>query len=971
MESLQNLDWVRGPNMQFLKTGQALESKEWGDYGAWFLMEMDSIPRANGWLDSLLQEVNSRSPIGILGSFFRGDSFDTMDLPEEIQMHINGNAVYNSSNPLLRSFLQKLAVLMVNNAVTRAFDVLLAQHYLSQELRAAEFSWYDGDSAVIGNYAHTAMVEEFYNGEKIVHGGSLYESWKPDVPPLALVVSDFDLMDESGRPALDKFTEQLVKGHNPFREVVVMRKFSKAKYFMEKVGPDGLENITFLEVGRNLSTWLDWCSAPVSSPYFMYTNTFFDFGRAVVLLRSLNDPECGKGKPVVIFTDSESKECLEHMSCKNSVRHAIEFAGVELKAHVANHLMVFETATRDAFCAEWMPWWANRTRGPAQLNDPIYGPNADDYIAFTLKHKKWNNHCWKNSSKHKPRPCGVVNGTVCDTISNEDDCKAIKGCHWHKKYETCSHGKPRKNKVPPKHNVTHHYPEGCQSNMVMPKLKISSEEVDALDVSVEFAGPITMAVTDGAKVVSLDSPATVDLLAQQVIPTATIDNDVMSGMLTVKFNSITPRLVEDVPYEAFDLSGWTVETDYSGSTMTVTTVTTGATLLADQPVQSATATELVLNSNALLKDGATVVNVEVTGVRGARKVPLKKCCAVNITIVTQTPTMTATPLVPSPSRSPSRRASSSRSPSPRATPNRSPSPNPSSSRSPSQVASGSPSSSPSRSPMASRSPSRSASPLASDSRSPSQMRSPSRSPSPEASKSPKSSSPSPMPSKSSSQSPLPSPANLQVQASQSASASRSPSIQPSPYPAASNTQSPSRSRSASRLPSRSPSTSQPASPQVSASRSPASRSPSPSPGRRVKSEQDASAAVFEEEQQTSGATWPAAVAGTCVAAVVIAALLAWVGVHRHRKAKQLEQFVVEDVDLGMGSLAAPNCTPMVTPLSANLAPPAKTQNETASSVPRCVGESIVPKYESCVIDVPQQTQFPAQDIMAFASTSPL
>ena len=66
-------------------------------------MEQDSIPRRANWLAELLTEVQTRAPFAVLGSFYRGDMWDQLDMPLATRLHINGNAVYNATNPLLQT----------------------------------------------------------------------------------------------------------------------------------------------------------------------------------------------------------------------------------------------------------------------------------------------------------------------------------------------------------------------------------------------------------------------------------------------------------------------------------------------------------------------------------------------------------------------------------------------------------------------------------------------------------------------------------------------------------------------------------------------------------------------------------------------------------------------------------------------------------------------------------------------------
>lgn len=65
-EELYN--WVNGPNRQFEAAFRIIQSGEWGDYDGFYLMEGDSVPVKNYWLDVLLGEINAYRPFAVLGA---------------------------------------------------------------------------------------------------------------------------------------------------------------------------------------------------------------------------------------------------------------------------------------------------------------------------------------------------------------------------------------------------------------------------------------------------------------------------------------------------------------------------------------------------------------------------------------------------------------------------------------------------------------------------------------------------------------------------------------------------------------------------------------------------------------------------------------------------------------------------------------------------------------------------------------
>ena len=89
------LMWVHGPNQQF-------------DIGM-FVMENNAIPTRQYWVDSLLADAE-KYPFMILGSKYDGNSCDEFrsKLPLSLQHHLNGNAVYNTTRPILKKILNQL-----------------------------------------------------------------------------------------------------------------------------------------------------------------------------------------------------------------------------------------------------------------------------------------------------------------------------------------------------------------------------------------------------------------------------------------------------------------------------------------------------------------------------------------------------------------------------------------------------------------------------------------------------------------------------------------------------------------------------------------------------------------------------------------------------------------------------------------------------------------------------------------------
>ena len=68
--------WVNGPNRQYEAGFRIIQSGEWGDYDGFYLMEGDSVPVKNYWLDVILGEIKAHKPFVVLGAQYDGDKWD-------------------------------------------------------------------------------------------------------------------------------------------------------------------------------------------------------------------------------------------------------------------------------------------------------------------------------------------------------------------------------------------------------------------------------------------------------------------------------------------------------------------------------------------------------------------------------------------------------------------------------------------------------------------------------------------------------------------------------------------------------------------------------------------------------------------------------------------------------------------------------------------------------------------------------
>jgi len=210
-EELYN--WVNGPNRQYEAGFRIIQSGEWGVYDGFYLMEGDSVPVKNYWLDVILGEINSNRPFAVLGAQYDGDKWDSFfeDIPISLLHHTNGNAIYNTSHPLLERMTGQLEVeapcpynsipydyrmsqmwvegtlgivpklapkIMLNNEgenITLSDNIKMFTKWANQ--------WKDEEpykfTKAIHNYASTNLIPRHLGPEYVIHGAKLYSPWDP------------------------------------------------------------------------------------------------------------------------------------------------------------------------------------------------------------------------------------------------------------------------------------------------------------------------------------------------------------------------------------------------------------------------------------------------------------------------------------------------------------------------------------------------------------------------------------------------------------------------------------------------------------------------------------------------------------------------------------------------------------------------------------------------------------------------
>ena len=131
-----DINWVNGPNTQFLSIVEWFKRKSQHSYNLWFLMESDTVPVKEYFLSTLSKEIILERPFAILGSIYRGDKWDMMmdKINPSLKYHINGNAVYNQSHPVYQIVIDQLNKEKRGNYRRYPYDYRISQIIYQNDL---------------------------------------------------------------------------------------------------------------------------------------------------------------------------------------------------------------------------------------------------------------------------------------------------------------------------------------------------------------------------------------------------------------------------------------------------------------------------------------------------------------------------------------------------------------------------------------------------------------------------------------------------------------------------------------------------------------------------------------------------------------------------------------------------------------------------------------------------------------------
>ena len=329
-----NTLWVNGPNRQFERTIRLIQTEK---YEAVYLMEGDSVPVADAWLDSLLSDVEIHRPFDILGSIFKGDKWDPFlgSLDKALVQHINGNAIYNlTESSLLPTIVEELEG---EASGSIPYDLRISQLSLINNYTGIK------RTETIANFASTNILPRHIPPNAvIVHGAKMLEPWNGvsgTGDDLTLVVTAWDDPDASF------LLSNLEDGAHPFSNILVMIPHGSNTPVLEIELPIP---VTFYHRQDDEYDYMDLCTATdsVSTGYFMLTNSYHRI-RPNTSPMMTND-----GRLVIPFAPATEEYCFKYPSCVKNLEHAQSFSR-DYEKVIQDSDMLYETKYVQEMCSVW------------------------------------------------------------------------------------------------------------------------------------------------------------------------------------------------------------------------------------------------------------------------------------------------------------------------------------------------------------------------------------------------------------------------------------------------------------------------------------------------------------------------------------------------------------------------------------------------------------------------------------------
>ena len=425
---------------------------------------------------------------------YDGDKWDNFyeKIPISLLHHTNGNAIYNTSHPLLERLVGQLEVEAPCPYNSIPYDYRMSQMWvegtlgivpelapkimLNEEGENITLSnniemfkkwadiWDKEDpfkyTPVIHNYAATNLIPRHLGPEYIIHGAKLYSPWDPTKTEVTLVVSEW-FFDRSLH-----LIKNLDEKDHPFSEVVVMVPPVAGHH-------DDYEEMSDVPIRtqhRGAPDFMDLCEADVKTEWFMITNSYHHVARHVDLMFTP-----GTFKPVIPFTPATYAFCFKYPYCKETVNLA-QRINPGLDKVIQDMDMLYNTQSRNAFCEQWKKengeegedLYKNQQRRLMFRKKIIGppGPTGTGYYAWLVKNDKDGMYKMTDRSLYGARPPFVKifgkeekldgmsedelakrvgmtlldNSTDCNcgAFETEVDCEDSGiGCIWRPLFESC------------------------------------------------------------------------------------------------------------------------------------------------------------------------------------------------------------------------------------------------------------------------------------------------------------------------------------------------------------------------------------------------------------------------------------------------------------------------------------------------------------------------------------------------------
>jgi len=331
-----------------------------------------------------------------------------------MQHHINGNAVYNITHPLMKKLVTQLQLEEDTPYHSIPYDYRISQILVEgmlgivpeippdivknwsnnngQELERntkkfsawwAKYGRKNGktgstiirESQVIANYAGTNILprHKLSINASLVHGAMQYASWDSVKYGITLVISEWH--DGLAFNLLSKIDDST----HPFSKIILMVPHNMASHDINRLS--SIQTNINVSIQKRNADFMDICNAHVNTEYFMITNSYHVVSRQVNLLFT-ND---SRRLPVIPFMRADRDYCLDLQPCVEAYKESKQFDKQNIIL-VQDFDMMFRTDLRNEFCSVWCQRYGKEpvpveNFGIRNPNEPM-GPTATAYTSF-------------------------------------------------------------------------------------------------------------------------------------------------------------------------------------------------------------------------------------------------------------------------------------------------------------------------------------------------------------------------------------------------------------------------------------------------------------------------------------------------------------------------------------------------------------------------------------------------------------